>query len=94
MIAFLILVLLGIPLALLRGLVLSDLVTWFTPFHLGIVQAIGLTIIVTLFVSHLKTSVERQPGQSFAEYSFGVLLGQLLLILFAWGLGYIWHLFL
>lgn len=94
MIAFLILMLVAIPLTLLRGLVLSDLIGWFTPFHVGVVQAIGISIIATLFTFHLKKkNYAREEGDNTANAA-GLLISGLLTTLICWFFGYIWSLFL
>jgi len=92
---FILLMLLTIPVALLRGVVVSDIVGWFTPFHVGVVQAVGLAIIVGLFTHGLATKEDKaKDGEEWYAPALRSLVGSVLFSLFAWGLAYLWSLFL
>jgi hypothetical protein len=87
------LILIGIPLGLLRGVVIQDLVDWYTPWHVGVVQAIGLGMIVSLFTFRMSERV-KPAGEEWWEHPINQFVTSLLLILFAWFFGWLWHFFL
>lgn len=90
----LLIILIGIPVALLRGVVLVDLVDWFTPFQISVVQAVGFSFIVTLFIGHLPSRFDKKPGQKWWEPSVTLLASSIIISLFAWLFGWLWHFFL
>jgi len=90
----LLIILIGIPVALLRGVVLVDLVDWFTPYTISVVQAVGFSFIVMLFIGHLPTRFDKKPGQEWWEPPVTTLTGSIVLSLLAWLFGWLWHFFL
>lgn len=94
MMAFLIFLLAGIPLALLRGVVLRDMVWWYTPYHLGIIQAVGMSFIVTFFLVGVARHDPRKPDETMGHHVTRVILNSLGTSLMWWGFAYVWHLFL
>ena len=92
---FILLMLLGIPVALLRGVVLSDLVDWFTPFHIGVVQAVGLFYIFTLATYGIARKQDKpKEGEEWYTPLLQNLIGSVFFSLFVWGFAYVWSLFL
>ena len=95
---FLLALLLSIPVALLRGVVLQDLVDWFTPWHIGVVQGIGLTYIVGMFTYWVaRTPLKNNAtGEEFTGIArlFQVLIHSVLYSLIAWLFGWLWSFFL
>ena len=93
-IAFLLLMLVSIPVALLRGVVMVDLVHWYTPFHIGVVQAVGISILVSLFLVGVKRETyNRKEGDNLAN-AVGALVSSVMFTLLAWLFGYCWSFFL
>lgn len=87
--AFVVAVLLTIPIALLRGVVLADMIDWFTPYRVSVVQAVGLSLIVAVFT----ISLSREKCRSLADL-FGRILSNMLTLLLLWLFAYLWSLFL
>lgn len=93
-IAFILILLISIPISLLRGVVLVDLLEWFTPIRIGVVQAIGISIIFGMFTFGLKRETyDKDEGDNLAN-AIGLLISGLLYTLAAWLFGYVWSLFL
>lgn len=94
LLGFLLVLLLGIPVALLRGTVLQDFFDWFTPWHIGVVQAVGLTYIVALFTSNLVKPREKKPTDEWWTAGAEALTTSVVVCLFLWLFGWLWHFFL
>lgn len=94
LLAFLLLLLVSIPVALLRGVVLADMIDWFTPYTVTIVQAVGLSFIVAMFTISLKReNYAKDEGDNVANM-VGHLISSVLTTLVLWLFAYIWSLFL
>jgi hypothetical protein len=91
---FILLLLITIPVSLLRGVVASDVIAWFTPFHVTVVQAIGLSILVGLFTSGLAHKEDKTKNGEWYTPAFESLINSVFFSLFAWGTAWAWHLWL
>lgn len=84
----------GIPLALLRGFVLTKLWVWFAMDafpqlpSLGLVNAIGLTYLVGLLIYKPDTTAD---DQSAGAVVLRAAAQALLVTLMTWGFGYLWY---
>lgn len=87
------LIAIGIPIALLRGVVIQDLVDWYTPWRVGVIQSIGLSFIVALFTFRMSDRI-KPAGEEWWEHPINQLFTSILLILFAWFFGWAWHFWL
>jgi len=97
--AFIALMIVGIPTTLLSGLVFSDLWRWFVVpiFHvpaLTYLQAVGVMYVTSYCVRRLKTSTERDEDQSILAYMGSVMIGGVLTNLLFWSFGAAWHQFI
>ena len=96
--AFLLSQTLGIPVALLGGVVLQDLWGWFVaPLGLPALafwQAVGIITLVAVF----KMNLARQPVKDEDEQPIAAAMLRLVAVtlgyLMAWGYGVIWHAFM
>lgn len=88
-------ILIGIPTALLRGMVIVDYARWFLHITISPIQAIGISLLFAFFIIHIAARVEVDPeikamkGGSKVGYNF---LFSILTSLTFWLFGYLWHL--
>jgi len=84
----------GIPVALLRGFVLSTIVWWFLAIHLGVVQSVGIVMIVSMFTFRQKTDYTPADPDPWYRRSVYNMTMSVIHSLVIWGTAYVWHLFL
>lgn len=94
LLGLLLVLIVGIPIALLRGVVIQDFFDWFTPWHVGVVQAVGLTYLVSIFTIHLVKGREEKPTDEWWTSGAEALAKSLVVSLFLWLFGWLWHFFL
>ena len=97
--AFVLILILGIPLALLNGWALSVMWGWFiVPLGapaLGLIQAIGITYVVTFFTyKRDKTEEARKSGEKLLVDGLDTIFHRAVVTLGLLGFAYLWHLFL